>query len=176
MLLKIKWLSPREKEVSFIKGSYLEKQGKKNRSKRVYQVGKEENPATISNETFCWSKHPKVSSLYCQCVKYVTVLLQKSRFMTEKDRLDIDLQLFICFSHILSPTSPHKTPFLIHTDSVFRDCMTDAILACCFVLGVLLDVIIDLSSFRSTFSCSSTHSTYDSYSFLVLSPITSTSE
>lgn len=49
--------------------------------------------------------------------------------------MDIDLQLFLCFSQIVVPTLPHHTPSLLHTDRLFRQVVTDAILACCYVVN-----------------------------------------
>ena len=89
----------------------------------------------IAAESFAWLKHPHLPRLYCQCIEFVTTLIQHSRFIEEKDRIELDLQLFICFSQILSPSSPHHTPFLIHQHTSFRTVVADAVLACCFVCG-----------------------------------------
>ena len=114
----------------------IEKQGRKNRQKRVIQATKEGNVAALASETFVWLKHPHLQNLYCQCVEFVTIFIQHGRFIEEKDRIEFDLQLFICFSQIVSPSSPHHTPFLIHQNKAFRKVVTDAVLSCCFVVYV----------------------------------------
>lgn len=122
-----------EGSCSFTSTSLIEKQGKKNRAKRVYQVNKEENTAVLASEDFIWSKHPQVTDLYYACVQFVTTVIQKSRFLNEKDRMDIDVQLFICFTQLLSPSSPHHTQLPLHTHPTLRSAVTDAVIACCFV-------------------------------------------
>lgn len=103
----------------------------------MYQVNQDENAVAIAHEEFVWQKHPKVALLYCQAIQFITVMIQKGRFIPEKDRFDLDLQLFLCFSQIVLPSLPHHSPVLLHTNNVFRQSVTDAILACCFVFNEL---------------------------------------
>lgn len=106
----------------------------------------EQQAAPSAQEAFAWSAHPSVNLLYLEAVRFLRVLLLRSRFLKEETVLALQLELFVALSRSLAPSHSHRAKFPVSTFPPLHNAVVEAALAaasvcflfCCFLMQVPL--------------------------------------